>query len=89
MFRMVAPTFVSEEREVEEFDEEHLANDDDDDIVLTTRSSPRCLPSFLVRVPKGPDHHRMIRMWVLNPESGWMMHHMFLLALPQHNFCTG
>ena len=39
MFRMVAPTFVSEEREVDEFHEEHLANDDDVD--LTPRASPQ------------------------------------------------
>ena len=40
MFRMVAPTFVSEECEVYEFHEEHLANDDDDDVDLMTRSRP-------------------------------------------------
>ena len=43
MFRMVAPTFVSEEREVSEFHEDHLANDDDD-VDLTTRSRSRVSP---------------------------------------------
>ena len=46
MFGMVAPTFVSEEREVDEFHEEHLANDDDVDVDLTISRLPLSSSEF-------------------------------------------
>ena len=46
MFCMMAPTFVSEEREVNEFHGDNLANDDDVDVDLTISRLPLSSSEF-------------------------------------------